>query len=151
MAILNVFKLVHTDEATAAGAQFKSDSYGAEAAFYTPPKRCPARRARRAGLALPDMFKVEVEPGAIPRWFGFLMSDLSETHSCHPSTLDLRLTKSALAWLATFHALFWGAPLLTSGSCSLDGSAQGRRGGLWHRGRRKKVHHPLWRCKGVDD
>ena len=117
------------------GDRRKADSYQVESNFYS--KVAPILINEHGGVHLPKPFFVEhgPEPGEIT-----ICMSLLKGHSINMMNLDD--VKSALAWMAKFHAVFWGQNQIDQ---LVEDVGLQKTGSYWHLDTRPDEHSNMAR------
>eukprot|EP00906_Rhabdomonas_costata_P008371 RCo011941 len=125
------------------GDSRKRASYRNESIFYTqlaPLVMAGVSGALKLPCYIPAALAVQPSPEVETDSRTFILTDLARGFPVHSSSLNLDQTRTALRWLAGFHALFWQypchSPLLREGHHKSSSEPSCRRDG--HRGARPR-------------
>ncbi|TPX65382.1 hypothetical protein SpCBS45565_g05214 [Spizellomyces sp. 'palustris'] len=114
----------------------KLTSYRVEGVFYEKPEFATAVIQADKDVTLPLPVFVKADDQSVAEEFSLfiIMSDLSQALPIEQGSLSLCLTKSALRWLAGFHAHFWGSEPVDGGDNerAIYSSGVWKQGGYWH-------------------
>lgn len=120
-----IAKLVSPPKGAGVSHQRKLRSYEVESAFY---RHCAGGVLECTSCAIPRPLMIDTNAGTS---FLFILSNLAAQFSVVPDVLDLEQSKSALQWLAGFHAFFWE---------SIPDVGLWDEGTYWHLATRKSEH-----------
>ncbi len=95
-------RLLDTSEKT----MIRRESFAVERRFYD--NVILQERLRNAALTIPKVLASDLDGSRAWPAFCILMNDLTTNYPLHPDRMSLQQAASALQWIATFHACFWG-------------------------------------------